>query len=84
MAVTYTIAGVNRWLIGRKIFKCGFQNPWVISVFAGIFVLLSLAMFGFYELQMPSGIQSKLNTLSSGQKQGSYVGAGYYGFVICS
>jgi thiol:disulfide interchange protein DsbD len=80
MAVTYTIAGVIVGLSGENI-QVWFQNPWVISIFAGIFVLLSLAMFGFYELQMPSGIQSKLNNISSGAKQGSYVGAGIMGLL---
>lgn len=80
MAVTYTVAGVIVGLSGENI-QVWFQNPWVISVFAGIFVLLSLAMFGFYELQMPSGIQNKLNSMSSGAKQGSYVGAGIMGLL---
>lgn len=80
MAVTYTVAGVIVGLSGENI-QVWFQNPWVLSVFAGIFVLLSLAMFGFYELQMPSGIQNKLNNISSGAKQGSYVGAGIMGLL---
>jgi len=80
MAVTYTVAGIIVGLSGENI-QVWFQNPWVISVFAGIFVLLSLAMFGFYELQMPSGIQNKLNNISSGAKQGSYVGAGIMGLL---
>jgi len=80
MAVTYTVAGVIVGLSGENI-QVWFQNPWVISVFAGIFVLLSLAMFGFYELQMPSSIQNKLNNISSGAKQGSYVGAGIMGLL---
>ena len=80
MAVTYTVAGVIVGLSGENI-QIWFQNPWVLSVFAGIFVLLSLAMFGFYELQMPNAVQSKLNSISSGQKQGSYVGAGIMGFL---
>lgn len=80
MAVTYTVAGVIVGLSGENI-QIWFQNPWVISVFAGIFVLLSLAMFGFYELQMPNAIQSKLNNISSGQQQGSYVGAGIMGLL---
>ena len=80
MAVTYTVAGVIVGLSGENI-QVWFQNPWVISVFAGIFVLLSLAMFGFYELQMPSGIQNKLNNISYGAKQGSYVGAGIMGLL---
>lgn len=80
MAVTYTVAGVLVGWSGENI-QIWFQNPWVLSVFAGIFVLLSLAMFGFYELQMPSGIQNKLNNISSGAKQGSYVGAGIMGLL---
>ena len=80
MAVTYTTAGVIVGLSGENI-QIWFQNPWVLSVFAGIFVLLSLAMFGFYELQMPNAVQSKLNMISSNQEQGSYVGAGVMGFL---
>ena len=80
MAVTYTIAGVIVGLSGENI-QIWFQNPWVLSFFAGIFVLLSLAMFGFYELQMPNAVQSKLNMISSSQEQGSYVGAGIMGFL---
>ena len=80
MAITYTVAGVIVGLSGENI-QIWFQNPWVISVFAGIFVLLSLAMFGFYELQMPNAVQTKLNAISSNQQQGSYMGAGIMGFL---
>lgn len=80
MAITYTAAGVIVGLSGENI-QIWFQNPWVISIFAGIFVLLSLAMFGFYELQMPNAVQSKLNSISSHQQQGSYLGAGIMGFL---
>lgn len=80
MAVTYTVAGIIVGLSGENI-QIWFQNPWVLSVFAGIFVLLSLAMFGFYELQMPHAVQSKLNMISSNQQQGSYSGAGIMGFL---
>ncbi len=80
MAITYTAAGIIVGLSGENI-QIWFQNPWVLSVFAGIFVLLSLAMFGFYELQMPNSIQSKLNDISSSQEQGSFIGAGMMGFL---
>ncbi|MCQ9617770.1 hypothetical protein L1889_14700 [Paenalcaligenes niemegkensis] len=36
------------------------QNPWVLSIFAALLVLLSLSMFDVYQLQVPSGIQSRL------------------------
>jgi len=69
MALTFAIAGVLVGLSGKNI-AAALQNPWVLGGFAGIFVLLALSMFGFYEIQMPSFIQSKAaeasNRLSGG------------------
>ncbi len=65
MALTYTLAGVLAALTGAY-FQAFFQSPWVLAAFAGIFVLLALSMFGFYELQMPSSIQSRLSTVGRG------------------
>jgi thiol:disulfide interchange protein DsbD len=47
----------------------------VLSLFAGLFVLLAIAMFGGYDLQMPSSIQSKIAGVSSSQKSGTAIGA---------
>ncbi len=80
MAVTYTVAGILVGLSGENV-QAWFQNPWVLSVFAGIFVMLSLSMFGFYELQMPSAVQSRLTELSNSQEGGTLVGAGIMGFL---
>ena len=80
MALTYTVAGVLAGLFGANL-QAWFQNPWVLGVFAGIFVLLALSMFGFYELQMPSSIQSKLSETSAHQKGGSLTGAAVMGFL---
>ncbi|HET7775412.1 MAG TPA: protein-disulfide reductase DsbD, partial [Azospira sp.] len=41
------------------------QNPWVLGAFAAVFVVLSCSMFGFYELQLPSFLQSKLSEEAS-------------------
>lgn len=80
MAFTYTAAGVIVGITGANL-QIWFQNPWVISIFASIFVLLSLSMFGLYELQMPGALQSKLNSLSGSQKQGSLAGTAIMGFL---
>ncbi|MCG6870314.1 MAG: protein-disulfide reductase DsbD [Gammaproteobacteria bacterium] len=80
MALTYTIAGVLVGLSGENV-QAWFQNPWVLSIFAAIFVLLSLSMFGFYELQMPSGIQSRLTSISNSQQSGTLVGVAIMGFL---
>ena len=62
-AATYTIAGVVAGATGEQL-QAYFQSPWALGVFATLFVVLALSMFGFYELQMPSFIQSHLHTQS--------------------
>ncbi len=64
MAITYAAAGVAAGLSGDMLSNA-LQTPWVLGSFAGIFVLLSLSMFGFYELQLPSSWQSKLSDTSN-------------------
>ena len=74
MAIVYTAAGVVAVAAGAQV-QAAFNQPWVLSLFAGLFVLLAIAMFGGYDLQMPSSIQSKLAGISSNQKRGTVVGA---------
>ena len=80
MALTYTIVGVLVGLSGENI-QAWFQNPWVIGVFALIFVALAFSMFGFYELQMPSAIQNKLTRISNSQQGGNLTGVAIMGFL---
>lgn len=80
MAVTYTIAGVIAGLFGANI-QAALQAPVVIVVFSAIFVLLSISMFGFYDLQMPSSVQTWLTRNSDNQKGGSYSGVAIMGFL---
>ena len=68
MAVTYAAAGVAAGLSGTLL-SAALQNPWVLGSFALVFVVLSFSMFGFYELQLPSSLQSKLSE-ESGHLQG--------------
>ena len=60
MSLTYSAAGVAAGLSGAML-SVALQNPWVLGGFALVFVALSLSMFGFYELQLPNSIQSKLS-----------------------
>ncbi len=80
MAATYTLAGVVAGLFGENL-QAIFQNAWLLSGFAAVFVLLSLSMFGFYELQMPSFIQNRLSGVSNRQKSGSLTGVAVMGFL---
>ena len=80
MAVTYTIAGVMAGLFGENL-QAAFQNPWILGGFVVVFVLLALSMFGFYDLQMPTSIQSRLSELSNRQKGGTLAGVAVMGFL---
>ena len=64
MAITYAAAGVVAGFSGSMISNA-LQTPWVLGSFSAVFVVLSLSMFGFYELQLPNALQSKLTNTSN-------------------
>lgn len=74
MALVYTAAGIAAAAVGLQL-QAIFNQPWVLSLFAGLFVVLALGMFGLFDLQMPSSIQSRLAALSGKQKSGTAIGA---------
>jgi thiol:disulfide interchange protein DsbD len=73
MAITYALAGVAAALSGTLISNA-LQNPWALGVGAGLFVLLALSMFGFFEIQLPSALQSKFSDASNKMKGGNFIG----------
>jgi len=76
MSLAYTIAGVLAGLFGANI-QASLQNPWIIVAFSIVFVALAFSMFGFYEIQMPRFIQSKL-----AKKSDQMHGHGVFGVAI--
>jgi thiol:disulfide interchange protein DsbD len=78
MALTYTIAGAVFAAAGQQA-QAFFQKPWIIVVFAGLFVLLALAMFGVFNLQVPAALQARLADASNKQKQGTLLGTAVMG-----
>lgn len=82
MALTYTAAGVIAALTGHYL-QAAFQSPWVLSVFSGLFVLLSLSMFGLFNLQVPSSIQGRLATYGrGGQAFGTFVLGAFSALIV--
>lgn len=73
MAATYAIVGIIAGLSGTLISNA-LQNPWALGTGAAIFVALALSMFGFYELQMPSFLQSRLTEASNKVPGGRFGG----------
>lgn len=72
-ALTYAIAGVAAASMGHSL-QVWFEKPWIIAATSGLFVLLSLSLFGYYELRLPNAVQNRLNNFSNKQQGGSYAG----------
>ena len=77
-AVTYTVFGILAALFGSNL-QATFQQPWIIGLFSGIFVLLALSMFGFYHIDLPEFIRAKLHNSSEKHRDGSLTGAAIMG-----
>jgi thiol:disulfide interchange protein DsbD len=74
MALTYAAAGAAFVLAFKQAPQAFFQQPWIIALMVILFVVLALAMFGAFTLQLPSALQTKLTDVSNGQKSGTYIG----------
>jgi len=77
-ALMYTAFGILAALFGSNL-QALFQEPWVVATFSGMFVVLSLSMFGFFDLQLPAALQTKLSQSGDKHRDGSYWGAGIMG-----
>ena len=73
MALVYTALGVAAGLAGEGL-AAALQNPWVLGAFAVLMAVLSLSMFGVYQLQVPASIQAKLAGVSGRQSAGKMAG----------
>jgi len=80
MAITYTAVGVISGLAGADI-QAAFQNPWVLTGFAVMFFALAISLFGYYELQLPSKWQSKINSVSDQAQGKGIMGTVVMGFL---
>src|SRR5690606_22609248 len=74
MALVYTAAGIAAGAVGVQL-QAVFNQPWVLTLFAGLLVVLAAGMFGLYDLQMPSSIQTRLAAISGRQRSGTLIGA---------
>ncbi|MDR3490646.1 MAG: protein-disulfide reductase DsbD [Gammaproteobacteria bacterium] len=80
LALAYAGAGMAVALAGGSI-QAELQKPWMIELFSALFVLLSLSLFGWYELRLPNKMQGWLIKHSNKQKGGTYVGVFLMGAI---
>ncbi len=82
IALTFGILGAIMAVVGEALgIQGSLQTPWILIPSALLFIGLAMSMFGFYEIQVPSGLQSKLNEKSNQQKGGSLLGVGLMGVL---
>jgi thiol:disulfide interchange protein DsbD len=73
LATTFAMLGLLAAYGGAQ-FGALLGNPWFIAFLVAFFVYLALAMFGFYEIQMPAFLRTTTNT-----KGGGYISAFFFG-----
>lgn len=80
MAITYSLVGLVVASAGMK-YQAYLQHPAVLIALAIMFFVLSLSMFGLYDLKLPSKWQEKMNTVSNNQKGGNVIGVFLMGVI---
>ncbi|MBU2011159.1 MAG: protein-disulfide reductase DsbD [Gammaproteobacteria bacterium] len=80
MALVYAGLGVLAALLGANL-QAALQQPWLLTSFALLFVLLALPMFGLFELQLPAALRDRLERAGRQQRGGSLAGAGALGVL---
>ena len=80
MAIVYTLLGIAAGLAGEGL-AAALQNPWVLGAFAVLIVAMALSMFGFYELQLPNTLQTRLAQASNRQPGGKLLGVFVMGAI---
>ncbi|PQJ55777.1 protein-disulfide reductase DsbD [Vibrio chagasii] len=86
MALTYTLLGLVVASAGMQ-FQAAMQHPYVLIALSVLFVVLAMSMFGVYNLQLPSSIQTWLNNQSNKQQGGNTLGVFAMGAIsglVCS
>lgn len=80
MAIVYTALGVAAGLVGEGL-SAALQNPWVLSAFALLIVVMALSMFNVYQLQVPAAMQTRLASASGRQSGGKLAGVFVMGAI---
>jgi len=80
MSLTYTVAGAVCAAAGKQV-QTVFQQPWILALFAALFIAMALSMFGLFTVQMPGAIQTRIANLSNRQSAGTFGGVAVMGVL---
>lgn len=71
-ALVYTILGVSAAMAG-SVFGAWMQSVWVVGGVTVFFVLMGFSMFGFFNVQVPSSIQTRLANVGGAGFAGAFL-----------
>ncbi len=80
MAASYAVIGIVAGLLNFDL-QANLNNPWVILPVAAIFIALALSLFGYFEIALPSKLQSKLNNVSNSAQGKGLIGTAIMGAI---
>ena len=80
MSVVNTVIGVAAGLLGQGLIAF-LQAPWVLVSFALLMIVLSLSMFGMYEIQVPLALRARIDDAARKQASGQWIGAAMMGVL---
>ena len=74
MAVLYTSLGVGVALAADGVgFGTWLANPWIVVPLAGVLLALAASMFGAFELQLPTSLETKLSNVGGAGPFGAFL-----------
>lgn len=69
MSLTYAAAGILFSVLGQSL-QVWLQQTWALVLFAAIFLLMALSMFGAFNIKLPASWQNKLHQINNKQQSG--------------
>jgi len=80
MAASYAVIGIVAGLLNFDL-QANLNNPWVILPVAAIFIALAFSLFGYFEIALPTKLQTKLNNVSSNAQGKGLIGTAVMGAI---
>ncbi|MEN5388025.1 protein-disulfide reductase DsbD [Aliarcobacter skirrowii] len=80
MSFAYSLAGIIAGIFGANL-QASLQNPYVLVVFAFVFIALAFSMFGYFEIRLPASLQTKINKTTDGKEKQGMLGIAIMGFL---
>ena len=80
MASVYALLGLLASAAGLN-FQRWLQQPITLMLFAGLFIVFALNLFGLFELKLPSAWVNRLDRLQAMQRGGTLLGAALMGAI---